>query len=358
MNLENKANKTVLVCPLDWGLGHASRCIPLINKYIENNYRVIIAADKAPLSLLQQEFPHIQTIKFPGISIKYSRGKQMITKMLWAAPKILWGIYREHHQLRKIIKEYPVDLIVSDNRFGLWNKNIHSIFITHQLEIQVPEKIYFFKKIINRLNRYFIRKFDKCFVPDFAGKHNLAGELSHPAEKPENIQYIGILSRFNKISIEKIKHNYQILVILSGPEPQRSILKELLQKQILKSGIKTLFVLGTPEQTNKYTKKNIDFVQHLPSKQLASYIKTTPYVVSRAGYSSIMDYFSLKKSAILIPTPGQTEQEYLAKYLSYKNWFYAVSQQKFNLQEALHKFSTNKYKIPEDINSDIILKIE
>jgi uncharacterized protein (TIGR00661 family) len=343
----NKKNKTILICPLNWGLGHATRGIPLISHFVENNYKVIIGADKAPLKLLQKEFPELQFIKIPAPEIKYSAKKSLAWKMFFSSPKLLWGIYKEHQQLKKHIKNHKIDIVISDNRYGLWNKNIHSIFITHQLEIQTPEKLKFFKRILNKINLWFIKQYNECWVPDFDDKQNIAGNLSHPHNLPGNVRYIGLLSRFSQIKIQPVQYDYEILVILSGPEPQRSILQNLLQKQIIESNKKALFVLGKPHKTIRYTQKNIDFVSHLPGNQLAAYIVSTTHVISRAGYSSIMDYLYLKKNAILIPTPGQTEQEYLAALLHRKKWFYSSHQYSFNLKKALNE--CGKFAIPKNL---------
>ncbi len=343
MKNKNK-QKTILIAPLNWGLGHATRDIPIIKHFLNNNYKVIIAADKAPLSLLKQEFPELEFVKLPAPEIRYATKQNMLFKIFISIPKILWGIYNEHQLLKKIIRKFCVDIVISDNRYGLWNKNIHSIFITHQLEIQTPPKISFLKKFINHINHLFIKQFDTCWVPDFEKEAALAGKLSKPPKKPENIKYIGLLSRFQNLAIKNINHNYQILIILSGPEPQRSILQKILEEQIATIPKNALFVLGKPNENIKYTTGNIDFVNHLPTNKLAAYIASTPYIISRSGYSSIMDYICLNKKAILIPTPGQTEQEYLSAYLKEKKWFYSCAQDIFNLKTALAE--TPKYTPP------------
>ncbi len=345
--MKNKSKqKTILIAPLNWGLGHATRDIPIIKHFLKNNYKVIIAADKAPLSLLKQEFPKLEFIKLPAPEIRYATKKNMLFKMFISTPKLIWGIYIEHQSLKNIIKKHTVDVVISDNRYGLWNKDIHSIFITHQLEIQTPKKIAFLKKFINKINHWFIKQFDECWVPDYKNQENIAGKLAHINQKLEKIRYIGLLSRFQDLNIENINHNYQILIILSGPEPQRSILQKILEKQIATTSKKALFVLGKPNENLKYTTRNIDFVNHLPANKLAAYIVSTPYIISRSGYSSIMDYLYLNKKAILIPTPGQTEQEYLSAYLKEKKWFYSCTQDTFNLKTALAESS--KYTPPKN----------
>ncbi len=344
-------NKRVLVSPLNWGLGHASRDIEIINRLLEANFEVIIGANKAPLLFLQEHFPNLKSIVIPSPAIKYSKKGPMVLKMLTSSPKILWGIHKEHQFLKKIIKKHKIDIVISDNRYGLWNKNAHSIFITHQLWIKSPKKLCFFEPFINKINHRFINKYNECWVPDLEGENNLAGELSHPGKKPQNVKYIGILSRFkseprkNLTGFEKpdrFKAEYDILVILSGPEPQRTILEDILTQQISKTAYKTLIVQGNPGSESKSPFKNIQFLNHLETNKLKSLLLKTNIIICRSGYSSIMDLVTLKKSAILIPTPGQTEQEYLAVYLSNKNWFYTVSQNKFELEKAIEELRKTK----------------
>ncbi len=350
--ISNKS-KTVLICPLNWGLGHASRNVIIIKKLLDSGFKVIIGADKAPLLFLQAEFPELPFIKIPSVEIKYPKGKRMVLKMLFSMPKILYGIVNEHKQLKKILANNDVDIVISDNRYGLWSKNVYSIFITHQLEIQLPEWMNPIKYFVNKINYWFIRKYNLCWVPDFLGNNNVAEVLSHPKNMPKNIRYVGLLSRFKRIELQEKK--YDILAILSGPEPQRSVFEQILIKELKTCKLKALIVQGKPGILSDYNKYNIDFVSHLSTENLGQLISTTPVVISRSGYSSIMDYISLKKNAILVPTPGQTEQEYLAKILKEKYWFYSVNQNEFNIKTAIKQLTS--YQIPDfKINSSLLEK--
>ncbi|MEN8119506.1 MAG: glycosyltransferase [Bacteroidota bacterium] len=346
--------KTVLICPLDWGLGHASRDVVIIKKLLKNEFNVVIGADKDPLSFLKSEFPELPFIKIPSTKIKYPKGKRMAFKMLFSIPKILYGIQKEHQQLKKIVANQNVNIVISDNRFGLWNKNIYSVFITHQLEIQLPGWLKLMQSIVNKVNYWFINKYDTCWIPDLPGENNLAGALSHPAIMPENFKYIGLLSRFN-VQNEFAK-KYEMLAIISGPEPQRSIFEDLLIKEIKKNNIKALIVRGKPGIKDIYSQNNIDFINHIETEELIKLIVATPIVISRSGYSSIMDYIKLKKNVILVPTPGQTEQEYLAKRLKEKMWFYSLDQNKFNLEKSLQKYKN--FQVPEFDTKNNLLESE
>ncbi len=344
-------SKKVLISPLNWGLGHATRDVEIIHHLLKANCEVIIGADKAPMLFLHEHFPNLECIVIPSKTIKYPRKGFMVLKMLLAAPKLLWGIYKEHQFLKKLIKKHKIDLVISDNRYGLWNKKVHSVFITHQLWIKAPKKLQFLEPIINKINHWFINKYDECWVPDFEGENNLAGELSHPKKLPKNIKYIDVLSRFKPQIIKDLKDpkkpvksvkNFDILAILSGPEPQRAIFENILVGQILKTDYNALIVQGKPGKKTSTSLKNISFVNHLSSYLLYEKIINTKYIICRSGYSSIMDLVVLSKEAILISTPGQTEQEYLADFLSQKSWFYSEKQNNFNLEKAIFDSKNNK----------------
>ena len=219
-----KVKKRILVAPLDWGIGHSTRCIPVINALISNNYEVILAADSRPLHLLSNEFPQLEMIRFEGYNIKYSKYLPMSLSMIFQIPKILWNIKKENATLEDIIKEYRIDGVISDNRFGLYSKKVPCVFITHQLEIKTPS----FTESIRNFNYQYINKFDACWVMDDE-KINLAGTLSKPNSLPNNTHYIGIQSRFEK---QEIKKKYDFLAIVSGPEPQRTILEKGLIKAL------------------------------------------------------------------------------------------------------------------------------
>jgi UDP-N-acetylglucosamine transferase subunit ALG13 len=302
------------------------------------------------LLFLQEHFPNLKHLVIPSSTIKYPKNRAMILKMLLSSPKLIWGIYKEHQLLKKIIKKHKIDIVISDNRYGLWSKKTHSIFITHQLWIKSPKKLRFAEPFINKINHWFINKYDECWVPDFEGENNLAGELSHPDKKPENIKYIGILSRFKSgmkdlSSLDKPERFYEkfdILAVLSGPEPQRTLFENILIKQISETDYKTLIVQGKPEAKSKASFKNIQFKNHLNSVQLIRLIIETNITVCRSGYSSLMDLIVLNKNAILVPTPGQTEQEYLAASLSDKNWFCTFSQNEFQLEKAIEQLRKTK----------------
>ena len=339
-----KKKKRILICPLDWGLGHATRCIPIIQYLIEQGLEVIIAADKRPLALLKKEFPTLSFVIMPGYEIKYPAKGSMNVKMFFSIPKIFLGIYCEHVLLKKIIEEKQIDLVISDNRYGLWTKKAPCIFISHQIMIKMPRGFSFgFETLLYKIIRYFIKKYDECWIPDEEGIENLSGDLSHRYPLLANTFFIGALSRFNisnateqyNNETKEIKYEYDLMVTLSGPEPQRSIFEEKVLCQLKEFALKTLIVRGTPENKEDIKiNENIEIVSHMKAKEMQEAMWSSKVILARSGYSTIMDLACLGKRAILVPTPGQTEQEYLANYHHKKKAIFAIEQEEFDLNKA------------------------
>jgi predicted glycosyltransferase len=330
---------SVLICPLDWGIGHATRCVPVIRHFLEQHFRVIIAADGKGLEFLKLEFPGCRCIRFPGTTVNYSAGKRFSLKMLFLSPSLLTGIFMEHHQLKKIILSERPDIIFSDNRYGLWNKACECIFMTHQLKVIPPRGFGIFSGIVNGILWFFIRKFDECWVPDEAGGENLAGKLSH-ANISFPVSYIGLLSRFDtrNASDDNEEMKFDFLALLSGPEPQRTTFGKILLAQITGSSLRGLVVQGSPGEDTVYQlTENIQVISHLDTAKLKVAMIASKVIICRPGYSTLMDLAALGKNAILVPTPGQTEQEYLAERLTEKDLFFSVTQEHFQLDEALEK---------------------
>lgn len=329
--MNNKKN--ILISPLDWGMGHASRIIPIIELLVQEGHNIIIAASGLQKDLLQSSFPNLVFEDVVSYNIKLSYKKSQASTILLQIPKIISAIKKEHRQAKNLIKKYKIDIIISDNRYGFYNKNIKSIFITHQTHILLPNKINFLETVLNKINTNLINRFDICWVPDFEGNENLSGELSHKNKKIKNIRFIGLLSKFKKIDVVL---NNDILVILSGPEPQRTILENILETRLGDTNNAVIIIRGN-KQEKKSEFGNIDYLPFADTTELNKLIFSSKIIISRSGYSSIMDYVFLQKKAIIVPTPGQTEQEYLAKYLSDKNYFTAANQEYFILNELIIK---------------------
>lgn len=296
------------------------------------NNNVIIASGKEHLSLFRNELPGFSYINFPGFKPGYSRFLPQYFYLLFKIPVLLYHIIAEHHKLKKIISEYAVDILISDNRFGLWNKKIISVYVTHMPLIPLPKPLKFMESVGVLLHRQVIKKYSLCFIPDLPGDLNLSGRLSHGIKLPDNVRYIGILSRFalpeqslNENPV-KFQHN---TVILSGPEPQREILKQKLITILKDKEPPTVMFEGKPGKSGEISRNgNITFYNHLPSFRMKEMITGSESIITRSGYTTIMELVSMNCTALIIPTPGQTEQEYLAEYLSEKGWFYTISQNK------------------------------
>ncbi len=326
----------ILVAPLDWGLGHAARCIPIIRELLEHNTEVIIAADGRPYELLKKEFPALSIVRLPGFTIVYPEGNRIASMIVSQIPKIIIAIVREHRALSNIIRDLKIDAVISDNRFGLFSKRIPCIYVTHQIGIMMPKRLQWASRIVYNLNRILIRKYTACWIPDYEENDNLSGWLSHFYPLPKNATFIGPLTRFKKkLNVPK---EYDILAILSGPEPQRTVLENIIMEQLKMVQRKSLVVRGIPEKSQHIKLSEwVSVVSSLDSEALNRAILASEIIISRPGYSTIMDLDVLGKRAIFIPTPGQTEQEYLAAELKRSGKFYMHQQENFSLIDALNQ---------------------
>ena len=339
--------KKILVAPLDWGIGHATRCIPIIKALLKHNYNVIIAADNRPLHLLKNEFPNLEIIRLSGYNIKYSKYIPMNINILLQLPKLFFSIKKEKNILSQIIEDYKIDGVISDNRYGLYNPKIACVFMTHQLKIKSP----YLEDYIQKINYNYINKFNSCWIID-SKDDNVAGELSKPEKLPRNHHFIGILSRFKK-NTKKQEIKYKYLGLVSGPEPQRTILANGLIKSFKNKEAKTLIVLGKPEEKRNEIIGNLTIRSHMLAEELNEVILNSEIIICRPGYSTIMDLITLNKKAFFIPTPGQTEQEYLANRFLKKKIFYMQKQSEYNLDRGLKEMK--KYNVqlsmdPEEKN--------
>ena len=326
----------VLIAPLDWGLGHTTRCIPLIKELEAQGCKVMLAATEAIKKIINQECPCTVILRCPGYHIRYSKKKKWFgLKLISQVPSIVKAIIEEHLWLKKILREHRVDAVISDNRLGFYNKKILSVYITHQLRIKA--KYFPIEWLLQKSHYFFIRKYDHCWVPDAEGFPNLAGALSHPVQLPARVQFIGPLSRFEQK--EAFQRDIDVLVILSGPEPQRSLFENLMMRELEHFKGNACVVRARPLDaiTHEATSNHVRIINHADTALLNQLMLSSKMVISRCGYTTVMDLIELNQQAILIPTPGQTEQEYLALHLQEQGLFYTVSENGFSLNEALKK---------------------
>ncbi|HSP12644.1 MAG TPA: glycosyltransferase [Salegentibacter sp.] len=304
--------KRILVAALNWGLGHATRCIPLINGLIAHGYEPILASDGVALDLLKKEFPDLSAEELPSYNIEYSGAPNFLKwKLFLESPRIIKVIKTEKKQTKKLVEKYNLNGIISDNRLGVRYKHLKSVFITHQLNVLSGNTTW----LSSKLHQKYIRKFDECWVPDLPGSKNLSGILGHMKKTPDGVKYMGLLSRFRK---KILPQEYKIMILLSGPEPQRSILEKILLQEFKETSEKTLFVRGVLEENefiSKINNPNLKIRNYLFGEELEDALNASEIIVCRSGYTSIMDLSKLEKKAFLIPTPGQFEQEYLAERL-------------------------------------------
>ena len=313
--------------------------IPLATSLRRLNASVTFGAGEKHLALFMKEMPEVPCINFPGFRPGYSRMLPQYLWMLIQTPLLLYHIIREHRRLNRIILDNDIDIVISDNRFGLWNKKVKTVYITHMPVIPLPGALRCLEFIGVILHRWIIRKYDLCFIPDLPGEINLSGRLSHDVRLPSNCRFIGLLSRFtdaNSLSSGNPFSGSHNTVVLSGPEPQRGILKKRLTEALMEKDPPTLFLGGMPEKESvpEHLGK-ITIINHLPSSAMKEVLMTSKSIISRSGYTTIMELISLNCSALLIPTPGQTEQEYLARYLESKGWFRSLSQNEISAHMML-----------------------
>jgi len=317
--------KKILVAPLNWGLGHASRCIPLIAALIKHGYQPVMASDGQALELLKKEFPGLEAYELPSYNIRYSKnGKLLNALLIKQSGKILKAIKREQEVTREIIEKEKICGIISDNRFGVRSDKVYSVYITHQLRVLSGLTTF----LTSRIHQQVIKKFDACWVPDHQAPIHLSGKLSHPFPGGLQVKYIGPLSRLEKVPCEK---EFDLMVILSGPEPQRSILEEKLRLELKNFKGSILFVQGllAGKQTKILTDSML-IVNFMLKTELQECICKSRLILARSGYSTLMDLEKLEAKAFFIPTPGQTEQVYLAKYLKEQKIADYVAQNAFN----------------------------
>lgn len=337
----------VLITPLDWGLGHATRCIPIIRELLGRGCTVFVAGNGDSLLLLKKEFPSLRYFDLPAYDPVYPSGGSMAIKMAFQVPKFLTAIRNEHRTIDSLIQTKKIDLIISDNRYGCWSSRVPSVFITHQLNIQIPRSYEWLSRHVNALHTKLINKFPTCWIPDFPQDHDsLTGELSKPDKSlTSRIVHIGPLSKFDRVT--GTTTDYDVVCILSGPEPQRTILEEKVMIQLEGSGLRYLVVRGSYSKEGEALPNTVSF---LNSNGLQDVISRSSFVIARSGYSTIMDLVAMRKKAIVIPTPGQTEQEYLAKRWSEKGVLLSMTQDDFNLKKAMDQAA--KYSGFENVPQD------
>ena len=324
----------ILVAPLNWGLGHASRCVPLIHRLLDEGHEVVIGGDGMSFTLLRKHFPKLRYVYLAPLDLHYSRSGNQTWAMLKAIPQLLLWRNKDRLMLKAILQEEHFDQVISDNRPGLYNKQVECIYITHQLQIRLTKTWQWAEATASRIHARMYTRFNKVWIPDYEDiNHSLAGELSHPSNlrlsrKMTAFQYIGPLSRFHSpITHKPSPINYEVVAVLSGLEPQRTLLEQELIERYCGKEERVLIVQGLVNHPNTRIKRgNLTIVPSMADAELVPALLNARHIIARSGDSTIMDLEALgllsvgnnKPSPVhieLIPTPGQPEQEYLAVWL-------------------------------------------
>jgi uncharacterized protein (TIGR00661 family) len=343
--LENSI-KNILVAPLNWGLGHATRCIPIIRSLEKNGFTPILASDGIALQLLQKEFPRLQSLTLPSYEIEYAKnGADFKWKLIKNSPKMIEAIFAEKKIVKKWVAEFNLQGIISDNRLGVYSKKIPSVFITHQLTVLSGKTTW----ISSKLHQHFIKKYTECWIPDFEKIPNLTGKLGHLKNTTLNLKYLGPLSRLEK---KELPIQFDLMVILSGPEPQRTFVEQKLKNEVRLFAGKVLFIKGILEEEQKIeTDENVTYYNFMTSTEIEKAFNESEIVLCRSGYTSVMDLAKLEKQAFFIPTPGQFEQEYLAKRLKRNGLVPYAKQDVFRIENLAEvKVYSGLSMLKSDIN--------
>lgn len=313
----------ILIAPLNWGLGHATRCIPLIRQYMANGDEVVLGGDGDSLLLLHRTFPELRIINLPSLELCYDKDFKQ-RKFYWRSiPILLRSAIADHYYLRQFLAIERFDLVISDNRFGFFSRDVRCVYITHQLYPILPKRLFLFQPLVRWLHARVYNRYDEVWVPDYEDtKYNLSGALSHGGHFDERAKYIGPLSRFSLCTAEegqtRFNHTYSIVAILSGLEPQRTIFEQQILNRFSMSNDSLLLVRGkVSEPQTTIQKSNITIVPNLTDLEMMIAITNAQKIIARSGYSTIMDLevLGVLSKAELHPTPGQSEQEYLAQRL-------------------------------------------
>ena len=360
--INNKKN--ILISPLYWGTGHATRVQVLARELKKRGHRIIIAAPPALHKIFDSSaYDELTGSWSPRLS--YPRFLPLYLGVLVQLPLLLAAFIYDRHMAVWLIRRYNIDILISDNRFGMRSPEVHSIYITHQPRVIVPQPFAFAGNIVSAIHRRMASAYDECWIPDLPGTPNISGRLSHGCKLPPATSYIGILSRFTPGEKDRrpCAGNHRVaagsngsgndrvaagsngsvndrvaagsnsagskaftLAILSGPEPRRTMLEKIIisRKDSLPGHL--VIVAGKPGDRADDQAEGITRHAWLDGQSLRQLMCDAHLIICRSGYSTIMDLFALGRTACLVPTPGQPEQEYLAVYLSASHGFTAVSQ--------------------------------
>ncbi|MGC8612019.1 MAG: glycosyltransferase family protein [Athalassotoga sp.] len=330
-----------------WGLGHMTRSLPIMRRLVDEGHKLFIYTSDRPLIALKKEFgdkcEYIESVEYPSPYTKNGTFGLRITLMM---PAIINAIMKEHREVLKLSRDLDIDILISDSEYGVFDKSKPSFFIFHQLRYVPPNFLFVLKNQTERFNYYFRNSFTKFIVPDFPFNGGLTGNLSHNLSyiDPEQVKYIGILSDYQRMNLPQ---DIDYLISLSGREPSRSVFEKKIVDQIgvLKGNV--VLVRGMPENAERLKIPNVEVINYAGKGLRDELMNRAKFVIARSGYSTIMDMVELGKRGLLVPTPGQTEQEYLSEYLAEKLYFYSVDEEEIDLEKDIEiAKSYNGYRPP------------
>lgn len=340
--MPNQTPKNILVAPLDWGAGHTTRCIPIVAHLLAGGNRVFFAGNHWQIALVKQVFGNeVTTLPLPGYNITYSRLNHVLqVGLLSQLPRLLQVIKAEHNWLQHTVRTHHIQGIIADNRYGLHHPTVPTVIITHQLRIltgvgSVADTV------LQQLHYRYLQRFGEVWIPDTEQQPSLAGSLSHPDSLPHKSRFIGWLSRFvDKEDAQEASSSKHLLILLSGPEPLRThTSRQLWQQALGYMGGKVVFADGSDAATAPVSiPPHISYHRRLNDHELIAAVGNAHTIVCRSGYSTIMDLVAMQARAILLPTPAQTEQQYLGKYLHENKLFYTVPEKDFEINEAIAQY--------------------
>jgi len=338
------AGMRTIVCPLDWGLGHATRCVPLIRELLRQGSEVEIGCCDSQKAFFSLEFPELVLHEAPSYQIRYpTQGWQMPFWLLCEFPRLRHLIRTEQLWLEELCKKRSITHVISDNRFGCFSKRLPSVYMTHQLRIAFPDPLTFCEKAGVRWHASWQKHYRETWIPDYAEAPGLAGKLSH-TDTSLPLRYLGPLSRFTPTPepVSPSSSMLDILALISGPEPQRTLFEKKILTLLAQIEGKHALVRGLPGSVSKLEgPEHVIIANHLNTPELQKMIANSRTILCRPGYSTLMDLALFGSHTLLIPTPGQTEQEYLAKNLAAAQQANCITQNKLNRESILHACNNN-----------------